>query len=209
MPYAWPPTVTELKTETNITSSTDDAELQTVLDAAVALLENHPAYRVKDAVTTTTYTEWYDGGNDTIVLKHYPVSSVTSVAEYTPTVQALADEEPDVVSSFTGYGYTIDKASGIVTRTSGGVDWRFSGRVKVVYVAGSATVPADLRLAGLLLAEHMWQTQRGEQAGGSLPSGLEADLDSAALGNQFGPAFILPNRVRELLEPYQRAPAVA
>lgn len=42
MPYSWPPTLAEAQAELNMTVGAN-TELQGVLDAAVAILENHPA----------------------------------------------------------------------------------------------------------------------------------------------------------------------
>lgn len=206
MPYTWPVTLAEAKDALNITTVTSDAELQTVIDAATAVLQNHPAYRVLDAVTTTDYTEWADGGGDDIVLGHYPVTTVTSVAEYTPDAQPIVSESPDVVTTFTDYGYVLDAAAGILHRTNGGAPSMWNGRVKVVYTAGSATVPADIRQAALVLVDHLWETQRGGQ-GPALPTGLDLTDETSAPDVSAG--YTLPNRVRELLEPYERTPQVA
>lgn len=205
MPYTWPPTLTDVVDNLNLQDSDDDAEVETVIDRATAILENAPGYTVADHVKQTTYTEWYDGDTDVIVLKHYPVISVTSVAEYTPTGQALAAEPLDTTTDFTGYGYTIDLASGMLSRTSGGSASRFSGRVKVVYVAGSASVPADLWGAALDLVAHLWETQRGGQGTG-VPIGLDSDPTAV---DAFNDNRLLPPRVREALSPYRKAPVVA
>lgn len=203
---AWPVTLTEAKAETNISSSVDDDELQAKIDAATAILENHPLYTIKDHVSSATWTEWADGGNEQIVLKHYPVLSVASVAEYTPAAQVIAAEPTDTTATFTGYGYTIDTDSGILTRTSSGLPTTWTdGRVKIVYTAGVTTVPADIREAALQLIEHLWQTQRGGQGTG-VPAGLDAQDYTAETG---GIAYNLPNRVVELLEPYRKTPAIA
>lgn len=202
----------DVKTALNVTGSTDDAELQQYVNAAGAILENHPGYTVGDHVRQAPHVEWHDGGRDTIILNHYPVDPTTvTVAEYTGgTSQAIA-YQPEDGGSFTGYGWATADGSGdngIIVRTSGGFRQAWCGRVKVTYTAGVTTVPADLVLAAAVLVEHLWETQRGDGAGG-LPTGLDPDLDPASLGAQFGPSFILPNRVRELLTPYQRTPAVA
>lgn len=201
MPYTWPPTLDEVKAALNKTTTADDTELQGVIDAAVAALENHPGYRITDAVTTNTYTEWYDGGSDTIVLRHYPVTAITSVTEYLPTSQALAAEPLDTTSTFTGYGYSIDLATGIVSRTSGGSSYTFQGQVQVVYTAGSPTVPADIREAALKLVDHMWSDQRGASAQPFNTSGDE--YQPPVTGH------LLPWEVEELLAPYRRTPAIA
>lgn len=200
MAYSWPVTINDVRDDLNITDSSNDAELQTIIDAATAMLENHPGYTVADRVKTTTYTEWYDGGIGRIVLNHYPVSSIISVTEYNGTAaQAIAAEPWDSVT-FTAYGYVLG-TSGFLDRTASGYPVHFTGRVKVVYVAGTDEVPADLRLAALLLVEHLWQTQRGDQ--GPTLDGLDA------VSPDFRSSFALPNRVLEILAPYAKGSAVA
>lgn len=201
-----------VKAETNITSTVDDDELQGYIDAASALLLNHPDYRIADASGLTSYTEWHDSGTDTVMLDHYPVTAVTSVTEYTNgSVQALAAEPVDG-GSFTGYGWDYADgtgANGLLVRLSNGAPVRWCGnRVKVEYTAGAASVPADIRLAALALIDHLWESQRGTQGSG-LPTGFEDDTPGSSLGLPYGSSFALPNRVRELLEPYTKTPAVA
>ena len=199
----WPVTLDECKQDTNITTDTNDEELQGIIDAATAILENHPGYTVADHVKQTTVSEWHDGGNDEIILKRYPVASVTSVTEWNGTTPQTLTADAWDSGAGADYGYALDADAGVLYRSSGGSPSRFTGRVKVIYVAGTTTVPADLRLAALLLVEHLWETQRGGQ-GPALPTGL--DIDSAP---PFSSTFTLPNRVLEILTPYAKAPAVA
>lgn len=196
----WPPSLADVKTNTNITASTDDAEIQTFIDRAVAILENLPGYRVIDGVKQTTYTaEEHDGGDATVYLDHYPVVSVTSVSECTPTAQAIA-AEPWGTATYTGYGYRLKADRGRLTRLSGGLDYPWQGTVLVTYVAGVSTPDPALWGAALDLTAHLWETQRGDQ--GPLTSGLE-DVQG------FTDDRLLPSRVREALAPYRKAPALA
>lgn len=201
MPYSWPITLSDVHADLNLTGTSNDAELQTVVDAATAILENHPAYNVADNVKQTSHTEWYDAA-DTICLQHYPVASIASVVGWNNgTSQAFTAAAWD--SGLTpAYGYAFDAASGLLHLTG-----CWSGRVLVTYTSGVTTVPADIRLAALLLVEHLWETQRGTSPG--LPVGLDAEVTSGTLGEAYGPSYVLPNRVREALEPYRKAPAVA
>jgi hypothetical protein len=94
------------------------------------------------------------------------------------------------------YGYTLDKVDGLLIRRAAGQTIRFAaGRmnVHVQYTAGYAVVPAELKLAGLLLLQHLWATQRG----GARRPGLGGD-DSG--GPSDYDAF--PSRVEEILANY-------
>lgn len=195
----------DVKTHLNITDTTDDAELQTFIDAAQAPVED-----VVGLVIQRTLDEWYDGGDPTILLRHIPVTSVTSVTEFighTPinlTEQPLSDPLGD------GYGYTVESPAGIVTRR--GVmtvnpptinPW-FVGNpvpfypgvrnIRIQYVAGQATVPSNVQMGTLEVIRHAWETQRGLTSGLPLP-GYDEQMVPTPSG------FLIPYRAMEYLKP--------
>lgn len=201
MPYSWPVTATEVDAELNLGSDTSqNAELQGFIDAATEVVEN-----IVGPITSTAYTETLDGGNATVLLTHYPVVSVDSVTEYSSGTGQVLAAEPLGTDPYTGYSYTVDLTTGVLTRTSSGVPWRFAagtGNVVVAYHAGRASVPASVRLAALLLTQHLWeQTQRGNSTGRPVP-GAEADSDL-----DYGPSK--ESQAMALLEAYRKAPKVA
>jgi hypothetical protein len=61
--------------------------------------------------------------------------------------------------------YELDADTGIVRLASGG--W-FAGSYRVTYSVGRPTVPAAVRLAILVIAAHLWETQRGAAPVGPL-----------------------------------------
>ena len=71
---------------------------------------------------------------------------------------------------------------GVVTNSSCAL-----GTWTLVYTAGYSTLPAPIRTAVLELVRHLWRPQLGAA---SRPS------DDGA------PGYLIPNRVRELLDPY-------
>lgn len=185
-------------------STTDDAELQAVVEQAEAILLNRPEYRVADAATSTSHTEWVDSGTDVILLQHYPITAVTSVTEYTGGTAQVITAQPLGGGSFTGYGWDYADgtgANGILVRLSGGYPTNWCGnRVKIVYTAGTASVPADIKRACLALIRHLWGDQRG-------PSAQPYDTS----GDEFLPpasGHLLPWDVEEALAPYKRGPSV-
>ena len=210
----WPPALVGLddaRAELNFDATVDDDELQTWIYTASALLLNHPSYRVKDAATVTpAQTEWHDPGSAVIILRHRP-ATVTSVTEYLGSQQFPINHEPLDGSSFTIYGWDYEDGTGnngILHRFTNGYPTAWLGnRVKIVYSYGSATIPWDIRGACLALIDHLWSPQRGTD--GTLPSGIDIDEVGRTFGAQFGPAFALPNRVKEMLEPYHKGPRVA
>ena len=84
---------------------------------------------------------------------------------------------------------------GIVEPEAGG--WFGSRWYDVVYQAGRATVPDDLRMGVLEMLRHLWDTQR---AGGSRRVG-SGSSDSTA-NTIPGAAYLFPFRVEQLIAPH-------
>lgn len=96
-----------------------------------------------------------------VVLPHVNVTAVTSPA-----------------------GVTVDAATGIAAGS-------FAAGDVLTYTAGFAVLPADLELAALELARHMWASTIRK-------GGNRAVESSAALGG-----YLLPAAVESLLAPYR------
>ena len=211
MSYAWPPTLDDVKDELNKLRTADDAELLTVIDRAVAILENHPDYAVADFVREVEHTErptpFYDDGKWKILLRHRNVDlSSVVVREWSGGVSQVIAYEPLTAGTYTAYGWDADDngEAGILYRTSSGSPARWGGTVVVTYTTGVTDVPADLWGAVLELVDHLWEDQRG---GGTVRPmvGMDPDFDREVIGRA---NYLLPNRVAEALTPYRREPAL-
>jgi hypothetical protein len=159
-------TLTRLKAELNITTSTSDDELQGKLDAAVAWAER---YLGRPLSGTKTYT-LEPSASGTLVLP----------ALYAGTVTEVTDPSGAVV-----IGYTYDADLGLIrlpqySRTG----WW------TVTVAAGITDP-DVENAVLIIAAHLWETQRGPASPGPLRAD---DLDGPV-----GAGYAIPHRARDLL----------
>jgi hypothetical protein len=179
------PTLPDLKEHNNQLSAADDDELQNHLDAAVEVVEGLIGPVAEDTVTETHY-----GLNSSVlVLKQMPVGALTAVssrAGSTTTALTLSD-------------YELDPATGLVRLANG--SW-FYGNFTVTYTTGRADVPASIRLAILIVAEHLWETQRMPgQSRDSAPAGF-GGLDGIPDASSSGRGFLIPNRAEELLRPY-------
>ena len=182
------PTLTDLKAETNIPSTTDDDELQVKLDQAVAVVEG--MIGPVDSPTLVTETH-YNVSSDVLVLKRTPVASLVSVSS----------RYGAVTTPLTVTDYELDPELGLLRIASGA---RFWGTYTVSYTVGYDDLPADLSGAIVLIAAHLWETQRGTAPSALAlqdPNGF-GDVPSPGLG------FAIPNRAKELLAPYLR-PSVA
>lgn len=173
-------TLAQAKTHLNLSAAvtTDDAELQTMIDAAEATLT-----QLVGPLQATATTERIRGGC-ALALRVVPAISLTSVTPVDGSALTLAD-------------LYLDTAASVVTYNSGA---SFSARYyTVVYSAGrtvSATTNADLLMAIKELVRHLWSTQRGS---GTRPGGPPSDSFSNTVP---GAAHALPFRVTELIAPH-------
>jgi hypothetical protein len=168
------PTLTDLKAHLNKTSTTaDDAELADMLDAAVDVVEG-----IVGPVTTSPVTETHRVSSDVLVLRRMPVAGLVSVSP-----GSLAD-------------FALDVDSGLLRRVDG---YGFVGPVTVTYSVGRPMVPAAISLAILIIAGHLWETQRGTS-----PSALSLQQPGAEPLDAPVAGYAIPNRARDLLARYVR-----
>lgn len=175
----------ELKLQLNIDAddTTQDDELQTVVDAAQEIVEG-----LIGPVNQVTVTDYVTGTGirDLIVLSRCPVLSVTSI---TPTITGdTTTYDTDVI--------LIDAEAGIL-RTTDYSTW--TAPVTVTYVAGRTVVPVAINLAARIIGAQIWELQYG---GGDFQLAEDGAPSTGADG-------VVPPRARELLAPYRLAPVVA
>jgi uncharacterized phiE125 gp8 family phage protein len=166
----------DLKAHLNITSGTNDDELLDMLDAATGVVEG-----LVGPITSGTVTEThYRVRSDALVLQQMPVGSLSSISYRVGNVETGL-----LVGDF-----LLDPATGIVRSAYG---YHFCGDYTVTYTVGES-LPAAVRQALLIIAAHLWETQRGAAPVGPLAA------DDGALTPGLG--YAIPNRARELLVPY-------
>lgn len=170
----------DAKRHLNITKADWDAELQAIIDGAEAAL----AERV-GPLAPTTVTRRIAGSSPVLVLPITPVISLTSVTPYQG-------------SALNPSNLYVDQVTGLVTANN------LTGfpalYYDVVYSAGRTTCPNDLLFADKELVRHLFATQRGGTVRGS--SAETTPPNSRATGPVPGVAYLLPNRVLELIAPH-------
>lgn len=176
-------TLADVKKQINSTSSVNDDELTLMLDAAeervASLVGSFDAVAVTERVTV-------HGG--TVLLSQRPSGPVLlnggAVTGFTTSPQAgVLYDVPYGAPCDVPFGMSYD------TPHSGGV-------LTATYTtAGDGTPPASVTLATAIIAAHLWDSQRG-----FAPNPLQPPEDLAAFGGR--PSFAIPNRAKELLEPY-------
>lgn len=185
----------DMKSFLHMSSDTsNDAELQDFIDAAVRLWVN----RCGPVLGAPAFDEWYSGGSSTISLRQTPVLNVSSVTESfgSSIVYTLTEQIVDDLVSPDAWGYSIDTSRGLLTRRVMGLAARFAdgiNNIHVIYTAGYTQAPADVVLAVKLLVMHMWTTQRGSAKRPGMGG------DDVAINS---PAFTWPNRVEEIAANY-------
>jgi hypothetical protein len=180
-------TLDNAKAQLKITSHAQDLELAVYVAATIEVIE-----RYVGPVDPRTVTETQDismSGASVLVLRTTPVVSVTSI------VPILGGGTPYDVA-----GLDLDGETGIVRRINRG---RFYGPLRNEYIAGRATVPASMDLAGRMLLQHLWTTKQGP----GRPA--RGGADDVAVETTRGFGYAVPNRVLQLLEEYRLPPGVA
>lgn len=163
----------ELKSQLRRTDDADDLALRSYLASATRYVEK----RLGGPVSVQTFTERHMVTGFTLVPRKRPLVSVTSVT-------------PDFGTVLASSAYTVDTGVNQITFYYGiWPTWH-----TVVYTAGYAQVPENAKLAGLIVAQHLWETQNGF-----------AGRRNADDFVQTGLGFAVPRRAEQLLVPDEMA----
>lgn len=175
-------TLTEAKAQLQIrsTTTTYDTELAFYISAAsqkVDQLAADVAQRTVTAALARRLSPW------ALLLAETPVISLTSL---------------DPIDGSATYDVTalwVDPA-GTIRRKDRGVI--VGGPFTATYTAGRATAPELIKLACLMLLQHLWETQRGSPGPPVAATRLDVGGDAGAVNS--GVWIGVPNKVRELLK---------
>ena len=183
-------TLTDLKASLNITRTTDDAELQTFLNAALAAVQ-----KLVGPLTQQSVTEEIDEHTYRIVLTYTPAVSVQSVSIQPWMGAAPIDDTA---------AWRLNTMTGVLRRQVASGSLPFYGRgsiFTITYTVGRSDVPDDVNRAILMLAGELWRSQRGAS---STPVAGETPLPTYV-----GAGGFLSPDVMEMLLPYLVPPGVA
>jgi len=187
-------TIEELRAAVGVTDNSQDAALTILgnrVSSAITAACKVPAGGVAPpTMRLETLTEAFRFAytrSHPLILSRRPVVSITSVTEAGSVVSAS--------------GYDLDPNSAIINRMSGDAfgSWAV-GLTSIVYQAGWAIVPDDMKLAAAKLAATFWSE------GAKDPNLKRVRVDGVGereyfYGSTDDPA--IPNEVMELLMPYR------
>lgn len=156
-------TLEHYKTLSGIANNKDDEKLNILIPAISQLVKNYCNNPVIDYYSANTpYTEYFDIQWDTytVQLRLSPIVAVVSVEE-------RISRDSDYVALDANSEYWIDNISDSIFRTTSyGSYMNFpqgTGSVKVVYRAGFADTPTDLKLAVTDLITYYLKDERKER----------------------------------------------
>lgn len=179
-------TLEEAKRQLGIVGDGEEVELQTYIDALPAVIEGFVGVVEEREITDTI-----SGGGPALAVLHPPLVSVTSLSG--PGTAPVA---------YTSDRLALDGPAGVISRADGG---HFpNGAYTVTYTAGRPTVPPTIKLAALVLLQHLWRTQRASR-GGLAGGGDDFSVTEPIPG--FG--YAVPHRVMQLLDSFRLPPGVA
>lgn len=175
-------TVQEFKTHEGITSAAHDAIIAALADRAADAIERY----CRRVVLAGAYTEVFDGGGSTVVLRNPPVASITSVKESETGDFASATAIPAA-------DYVVDADAGTLRLRTRTFVVGF-GTVQVVYAGGFDEIPNTLKEAAILWASYWMGRRRTAGLQSQTVGGVTSSWQSGGV----------PAEVRELLDRYRR-----
>lgn len=177
-------TLAELKSYLWIIDSSQDTILTIFLDSADDFVKSYIGREIESA----TYTEYFDGdGQREILMKNYPVTTLTSFDENTGTLQTPVWTAKDP----TTFKLSPNIAKLFLTfyKTRGFQNF------KVVYVAGYETIPGDIKLATLKLAAWYYNRRTSDGIKKEWVAGDSVEYDTTEIPSD---VFIILNNYRDV-----------
>jgi hypothetical protein len=170
------------------TSDGYDTKLENLIDAVSWFFNTYTNRELK----SRAQTELIDGDNtDTIFIKHYPITAITSIHVSTDTPRSYGSAE--LISSD---DYVRYEDEGKVCLLDSYFDKGYQ-TVKIIYTGGYTTIPHELQLAAKEMCVMAWTKQKEKVIGMS-------SMTIAGVSTTLNFDAIMPEYVRAVLEKYMR-----
>lgn len=168
-----------------------DAKLSRLIDAATVLVEGEVG-PVQPREVTADFTP-----TGRVIILPVPIMSVASVTSYTGGTATVWTEDDPTAATPT-YPFRVELGPGLLHGA-----WPFGSTVRVAYVAGRSTIPANISQAVLEQIRLWWESSQN-------PTRPELGLDGADLADSRTlPSAGLHPWIKQMLAPHRLGPAVA
>jgi hypothetical protein len=164
----------DAKHHLNISNDGSDDELRGFIEATTGIAAYYCG-----TLFPATYVETYEACGKALALRHWPVLSVSAIT----AVGTASVVDPDDVD--------VDE-HGILRAESS-----MSGTVRVTYRAGNTIMPANVTRGGLIIIQHMWETQRSRNSRGPTTPRSEDFMNAQDVSGRF---YTVPRRAVELFQ---------
>ena len=189
-------TLEEYKEAEGISSPKEDLRISTLVPSVSQLVKTYCGNSIVDyysANKTETFT--IDWSTSVVQLTESPITTVVSVKERSSYGEAYS------TLSTSAFDYYVDTSTDSIIRTNSagnGINWpRGPASVEVVYKAGYAEVPADLKLAVIDLLTYYLKDEHKERrtiAGASIQNQSSTSMTNSV-------AF--PDHIKRVLDLYK------
>lgn len=143
-------TTTALKDYLGVAGSGRDAKVTVLANGLNAFVGT---YTGRDWQQVERTAEKYPGpGGRLLVLKHYPVTTITALTEDGSTIDPTSSNEIE-----------LDQDLGFVYRTGGNWIKTLKRIYEITYTGGPDGIPADLMMATLEMGAYLWRTSGGRR----------------------------------------------
>ena len=189
-------TLEEYKEAQGITSLKEDLRLENLIPSVSQLIKTYCGSCILDYYDTNkTEIVNIDYSTHIIHLTEWPVNTIVSVEERS----SYQSEYVELTEA--AHEFYFDQATDSIFRTTGGLNYknwpRGPGAVKIVYTAGYAETPADLRLAVIDLITYYLKDEHKERrtlSGASMQNqGTTSQINSASF----------PDHIKRVLDLYK------
>jgi hypothetical protein len=194
----------DVKDQLNIATvdTSGNARLRRFIQSATDVVQN-----ITGPLLGQQRTEYFDGNRTTVVLMPRWVQSIVSIVETLGTTTFTLTEQPLGAGGYTQFGYTWDRSTHKITRRANGLTNRFppgDGNVAVTYKQGISPLPQDITDATGELIRHWWA--HGQEPFRGTFQAIPGDDDGGTIQVM---GYAVPNRVIEMLKPYEHGPGAA
>lgn len=179
-------TLADAKSELDISANTEDSRVEGFINAASAAIEAACTRKLKQA----TYTDYFDGSGHAYLKGYeFPITSITSANMDDAWTFGVGTDIPTS-------GLKVLRDIYVVRRAA---FWSAKAplNIKLVYVAGYATVPNDLQQACLELVKLLYHGRNERRTGIAAKSKLGENVSYQT--------DKLPPLIESLINPYKRA----